>query len=226
MPVILQILVIDVTRPRYLELGALDYAFDELAMFPFPSCLTMYFSCRTSQDILVIKPPKKSPLLLRTAVLIFSVFCGIFICSVCLKQITSHARAKFLDIHVVETPSQHIVKPTDIPYLHYPKPISFSRDECARNPVQYFVILSNQRSGSGWFETLLNSHVNVSSNGEIFSVYDRRKNISSIVQTLDEVYNLDWLSSASKNECSAAVGLKWMLNQVQKRSVMILWLGS
>ncbi|KAK4262278.1 hypothetical protein QN277_027860 [Acacia crassicarpa] len=169
--------------------------------------------CFFNKDILVIKPPKKSPLLLRTAVLIFSVFCGIFICSVCLKQITSHARAKFLDIHVVETPSQHLVKPTDIPYLHYPKPISFSRDECARNPVQYFVILSNQRSGSGWFETLLNSHVNVSSNGEIFSVYDRRKNISSIVQTLDKVYNLDWLSSASKNECSAAVGLKWMLNQ-------------
>ncbi|XP_028764073.1 uncharacterized protein LOC114722253 isoform X2 [Neltuma alba] len=169
--------------------------------------------CFFNKDILVIKPPKKSPLLLRTAVLIFSVICGIFICSVCLKQITSHARTKFQDIHVVEKPSQHRVNPTDVPYLHYPKPVSFSRDECARNPVQYFVILSNQRSGSGWFETLLNSHVNVSSNGEIFSVYDRRKNISSIVQTLDKVYNLDWLSSASKNECSAAVGLKWMLNQ-------------
>uniref|UniRef100_A0A0R0JSG9 Uncharacterized protein n=1 Tax=Glycine max TaxID=3847 RepID=A0A0R0JSG9_SOYBN len=31
--------------------------------------------------------------------------------------------------------------------------------------------------------------------------------------TLDKVYNLDWLSSASKNECSAAIGSKWMLNQ-------------
>jgi hypothetical protein len=71
-----------------------------------------------------------------------------------------------------------------------------------------------QRSGSGWFETLLNSHVNVSSNGEIFSVKDRRRNISSVVQTLDKVYNLDWFSSASKNQCSAAVGFKWMLNQV------------
>ncbi|OVA15779.1 hypothetical protein BVC80_1825g12 [Macleaya cordata] len=70
-----------------------------------------------------------------------------------------------------------------------------------------------QRSGSGWFETLLNSHINVSSNGEIFSVKERRSNISSIVQTLDKVYNLDWFSSASKNECSAAVGFKWMLNQ-------------
>lgn len=88
------------------------------------------------------------------------------------------------------------------------------RDECACNPVRYFAILSMQRSGSGWFETLLNNHTNVSSNGEIFSVKVRRSNISTIVETLDKIYNLDWLSSASKNECTAAVGLKWMLNQV------------
>lgn len=43
---------------------------------------------------------------------------------------------------------------------------------------------------------------------------DRRKNISTIIQTLEKVYNLDWFTSASKNECSAAVGFKWMLNQV------------
>ncbi|MED6192778.1 hypothetical protein PIB30_013413 [Stylosanthes scabra] len=70
-----------------------------------------------------------------------------------------------------------------------------------------------QRSGSGWFETFLNSHENVSSNGEIFSVVNRRENVSSILMTLDKVYNLDWYTSASKNECSAAVGFKWMLNQ-------------
>lgn len=84
------------------------------------------------------------------------------------------------------------------------------------NPVRYFAILTMQRSGSGWFETLLNSHVNISSNGEIFSVKDRRSNVSTIIETLDQVYNLDWFSSASKNECTAAVGLKWMLNQVWK----------
>lgn len=89
------------------------------------------------------------------------------------------------------------------------------RKECACNPVLFFAILSMQRSGSGWFETLLNSHINISSNGEIFSVKERRSNISAIVSTLDEVYNLDWFSSASKNECSAAVGFKWMLNQVK-----------
>ena len=88
------------------------------------------------------------------------------------------------------------------------------RAECRCHPVRYFAILSTQRSGSGWFETLLNSHMNISSNGEIFSVKVRRTNISTIVETLDKVYNLDWLTSASKNECTATVGLKWMLNQV------------
>jgi LPS sulfotransferase NodH len=89
------------------------------------------------------------------------------------------------------------------------------RGECACNPVRFFVIISMQRSGSGWFETLLNSHPNVSSNGEIFSVRDRRENISSIFETLDRLYDMDWLTSAAKNECTAAFGLKWMLNQVK-----------
>ena len=93
------------------------------------------------------------------------------------------------------------------------------RAECAGNPVRFFVIISMQRSGSGWFETLLNSHTNVSSNGEIFSVNSRRSNISSIIRTLDRVYNLDWFNSASKNECSAAVGFKWMLNQVNSKRI-------
>jgi len=39
--------------------------------------------------------------------------------------------------------------------------------------------------------------------------------MSTITETLDTIYNLDWLSSASKNECTTAVGLKWMLNQVK-----------
>lgn len=97
------------------------------------------------------------------------------------------------------------------------------RAECACNPVRYFAILSMQRSGSGWFETLLNNHTNVSSNGEIFSVKVRRSNISTIVETLDKIYNLDWLSSASKNECTAAVGLKWMLNQVSAISCILIY---
>lgn len=91
-----------------------------------------------------------------------------------------------------------------------------NREECAGNPVRFFCIFSMQRSGSGWFETLLNSHINVSSNGEIFSVAKRRENVSSILKTMDEVFNLDWFNGASKNECSAAVGYKWMLNQVHE----------
>ncbi|KAJ6368559.1 hypothetical protein OIU78_001029 [Salix suchowensis] len=69
--------------------------------------------------------------------------------------------------------------------------------------------------GVDGFETLLNNHTNISSNGEIFSVKVRRSNFSTITETLDKIYNLDWLSSASKNECTAAVGLKWMLNQMR-----------
>lgn len=92
----------------------------------------------------------------------------------------------------------------------------YHRAECSCNPVRFFVIVSMQRSGSGWFETLLNSHPNISSNGEIFNRVDRRENISSIVQTLDKLYDLDWLTSAAKNECTAAFGFKWMLNQVFK----------
>lgn len=79
-----------------------------------------------------------------------------------------------------------------------------------------------QRSGSGWFETLLNSHINVSSNGEIFGKRARRASVSAITQTLDRVYNLDWFSSASKNDCNAAVGFKWMLNQVSGFVVLLV----
>jgi hypothetical protein len=83
-----------------------------------------------------------------------------------------------------------------------------------------------QRSGSGWFETLLNSHPNVSSNGEIFAVRERREDIVSILRTLDRLYDLDWRTSAAKNECTAAFGLKWMLNQVSYHCIHIYWESS
>ncbi|CAH1437488.1 unnamed protein product [Lactuca virosa] len=73
--------------------------------------------------------------------------------------------------------------------------------------------MSMQRSGSGWFETLLNSHMNISSNGEIFGQKKRRQNLTSIINTLDRVYNMDLITSSTKNDCSAAIGFKWMLNQ-------------
>ncbi|KAK9748604.1 hypothetical protein RND81_02G069400 [Saponaria officinalis] len=122
---------------------------------------------------------------------------------------------KFLNGNKFQTNSQHCSRINDAEsaLLHFPKPLTFNREECECNAVHRFAILSMQRSGSGWFETMLNSHINVSSNGEIFSVKERRSNVSTITRTLDQVYNLDWFTSASKNECSAAVGLKWMLNQ-------------
>ncbi|XP_057977937.1 uncharacterized protein LOC131164625 isoform X2 [Malania oleifera] len=107
----------------------------------------------------------------------------------------------------------HDIRPEEILYVHFPQPRTYSREECLCTPVRFFAILSTQRSGSGWFETLLNSHPNISSNGEIFSVKQRRSNMSTIQKTLDSVYRLEWISSAAKNECVAAVGFKWMLNQ-------------
>ncbi|XP_010275606.1 PREDICTED: uncharacterized protein LOC104610600 isoform X2 [Nelumbo nucifera] len=165
-----------------------------------------------NKDSFIIKPTKKSPLVLRMVVLMFAMACGVYICLICLKQINTHS--KFISVQVIDRPCNASgIEQWEIPYVHYPKPNTFSRDECTCNPVRFFAILSMQRSGSGWFETLLNSHINVSSNGEIFSVKQRRSNVSEILKTLDTVYNLDWFSSASKNGCSAAVGFKWMLNQ-------------
>ncbi|KAK6253564.1 hypothetical protein QUC31_015284 [Theobroma cacao] len=170
--------------------------------------------CFFIKDSFILKAPKKSPLLLRMVVLLVVMVCGVYICSICLKQISTGSTTEFLNIGVIQKPCpEPNIQPWEISYVHYPNPKTYSRAECACHPVRYFAIMSMQRSGSGWFETLLNNHTNISSNGEIFSVKVRRSNVSSIFETLDKVYNLDWLSSASKNECTAAVGLKWMLNQ-------------
>ncbi|KAJ4848667.1 hypothetical protein Tsubulata_041005 [Turnera subulata] len=172
------------------------------------------YICVLNKDGLIIKPPKKTPVFLRMIVLVFAMVCGVYICSICLKQISTHRKFNIHNIQVIDRPfPADYPKHLQISCEHFPVPETFSRAECEHNPVRYFAILSMQRSGSGWFETLLNSHVNVSSNGEIFSVLDRRRNASSIIKTLDKVYNLDFYTSASKNECSAAVGFKWMLNQ-------------
>ncbi|KAK4838433.1 hypothetical protein QYF36_013668 [Acer negundo] len=83
--------------------------------------------------------------------------CAVYICLICLKQITTSTKIKLLNIKVVYQPCQAPdIEESEIPF----DPVTFSREECACNPVRYFAILSMQRSGSGWFETLLNSHVN------------------------------------------------------------------
>ncbi|CAA3013364.1 nodulation h [Olea europaea subsp. europaea] len=170
--------------------------------------------CLFTKGTIIIKSPKKSPIFLRMIVLVFAMVCGVYICSVCLNQTNFGTTSKLLNVEINKRHCcDYEVDRSQTPYAHYPKPETFSRAECACNPVRYFAIFSMQRSGSGWFETLLNSHTNVSSNGEIFSVKERRNNVTSILTTLDRVYNLDWFTSASKNQCSAAVGFKWMLNQ-------------
>ncbi|XP_073115471.1 uncharacterized protein [Elaeis guineensis] len=168
-----------------------------------------------NKDSLIIKPSKKYPLVLWMAVLALVMISGVYICILCLRQKGIPETSNVIKVRFKEPqPCPHPGIPqSEVPYVHYPEPTTYRRNECACTAVRFFAILSMQRSGSGWFETLLNSHVNVSSNGEIFSVKERRSNISSIVRTLDKVYNLDWYSSASKNECTAAIGFKWMLNQ-------------
>ncbi|XP_015697852.1 nodulation protein H-like [Oryza brachyantha] len=162
------------------------------------------------------KPTRRYPLLSWTTILALIALVGVYIFSVSFKQ--NGMLLGLMQTNMIEKQREKLcqdpsIPVTEIPYVHYPTPDTYSRKECACTPVRFFAILSMQRSGSGWIETLLNSHENISSNGEIFSIKERRSNITSITKTLDKLYNLDWLSSAAKNECTAAVGLKWMLNQ-------------
>jgi hypothetical protein len=58
----------------------------------------------------------------------FAMVCGVYICSVCLKQTSIHSKIKFQDIQVVER-----LSPDDdhgnlqISSVHYPNPETFSR---------------------------------------------------------------------------------------------------
>lgn len=160
------------------------------------------------------KPLMRFPVLQRTVILTLGMISGFYICLFCLNQRGFRISPNVITVEVMEEAYKHpSIGTSELPLLHYPNPTTYTRNECAYTPVRFFAIISMQRSGSGWFETLLNSHINLSSNGEIFSVKERRRNVSAIMETLDKVYNLDWYSSASKNECTGAVGFKWMLNQ-------------
>lgn len=80
------------------------------------------------QDTLVIKTPKKSPLLLTMVVLVFAMVCGVYICAICLKQTSNNTKAKFLKFQVINQASPSFgIEPWEIPYVHYPKPKTHSR---------------------------------------------------------------------------------------------------
>lgn len=80
------------------------------------------------QDFLFIKAPKKSPLVLRTIVLVFAMVCGVYIFSICLKQISPQTHVEFLNVLQYERPCpEPNIEPWEIPYVHYPKPKTFVR---------------------------------------------------------------------------------------------------
>ncbi|XP_073004945.1 uncharacterized protein [Typha latifolia] len=166
-----------------------------------------------SKEKLIAKHRKKSVLALRKIVFFIILIFGIYICSVSLTQMENKSKPRIIKIKVKKPCRKPSIPESEIPYIHFPKPKTFDRGKCACTPVRFFAILSTQRSGSGWFETLLNSHSNISSNGEVFFEDETRNNLSSIRKTLDRVYNLDWYRSASKKRCTTVVGFKWMLNQ-------------
>lgn len=174
------------------------------------------FSAAKDTSNVNTKPTRRYPLASLVAILALITLVGVYIFSLSLKQngmLFGLKQTNMIEKEREQPCHNSSVPQAEMPYVHYPSPDTYSRKECACTPVRFFAILSMQRSGSGWFETLLNSHENISSNGEIFSVKERRSNITAITRTLDRLYNLDWVSSAAKNECTAAVGLKWMLNQ-------------
>ncbi|KAF3950902.1 hypothetical protein CMV_023398 [Castanea mollissima] len=76
------------------------------------------------------------------------------------------------------------------------------------------VVVGGGRRQSGIFGQGRGGNISHTHRFSIQDFKDRRSNISSIIQTPDKVYNLDWFSSALKMQCSAAVDFKWMLNQV------------
>ncbi|KAG0449733.1 hypothetical protein HPP92_027165 [Vanilla planifolia] len=165
-------------------------------------------------NTLIVKPTKKSLQLSRMLILAAVMICSAYICLFCSKQIPSPLGTHIPIIKQEEqTCHDSRILQTQLLHANYPKPKTYSREECKCTPVRLFVIVSMQRSGSGWFETLLNSHRNISSHGEIFRNIERRRNRDAIMRVLDDVYNLDWNSSASKWHCTGAVGFKWMLNQ-------------
>lgn len=84
------------------------------------------------QESLIIRPSssKKKPLVLRMVVLILAMASGIYLCSICLIQIGGGGSiGKSVRIQVVKRPCEEAidVEPSEKPYVHFPKPMTFSR---------------------------------------------------------------------------------------------------
>lgn len=79
------------------------------------------------QDTVVIKTPKRSPLLLTMVVVVFAMVCGVYVCSIFLKQTSNSTKAKPMKFQVIDQPCPLGTEPWEIPYVHYPKPETHSR---------------------------------------------------------------------------------------------------
>lgn len=81
-----------------------------------------------TQDNLILKPQKKSSLLLRIIVLVCAMLLGVYICSMHLKRISTGMKNEVLDVQVVKTQclAPH-VEPWENKFVHYPDPETFRR---------------------------------------------------------------------------------------------------
>lgn len=80
------------------------------------------------QDAFDLKPPKKSPIALRTVVFAMTMLCGISICSMCMKQLGSDGWSRVVKIEVVEQPCNKSIAPlSEAQFVRYPQPITYSR---------------------------------------------------------------------------------------------------
>lgn len=80
---------------------------------------------------MIIRPSssKKKPLVLRMVVLILAMASGIYLCSICLIQIGGGSLGNSVSIQVVKRPCEAAIdiEPSEKPYVHFPKPMTFSR---------------------------------------------------------------------------------------------------
>lgn len=75
-----------------------------------------------------MKGLKSSTLVWRLIVLTLAMVSGVYICSICLKQIGTSSKIGFLDIKVVQKPCpEPNIEPWEIPFVHYPHPKTYSR---------------------------------------------------------------------------------------------------
>ena len=84
------------------------------------------------QETGILKSATQPPLTLRLVVLIIATACGLYVCSICLEQLSIRTNTNVLDIKVANESCQPSgVEEWEFPYLHYPEPKTFVRCGCA-----------------------------------------------------------------------------------------------